>query len=83
MPNGYQIFMSIILSAIGFMLVRFYFLFDEVRKDVKAMLINSASRDQAIRNINNDIAEIKRTTHEQEKRLRNVEIQVNQIKNKP
>lgn len=38
-----------------FFLIRFFFLVDEIRKDVKQLLVNGAARDVEIENLKDDM----------------------------
>jgi hypothetical protein len=53
---------------------------DEMRKDVKELLISEASKNQAIDNIREDVHEIKETVHEHDKRLQQIDVILAKIK---
>jgi hypothetical protein len=63
------LFVTAILSLLGFFLLRFYYLVDEIRKDVKEMLINEAKREAIVSNIKEDVDEFKLRQQEYEKKL--------------
>lgn len=48
------------ISVIAFFLIRFFFLVDEIRKDVKELLIRGAAQDEIIIRLEEDIKEMKR-----------------------
>jgi hypothetical protein len=62
-------FVVITFSLLGFLLIRFYFLVDEIRKDVKVMMVQDAVRSQLIENIKEDVMEFKVRMQEYEKKL--------------
>lgn len=60
-------FVILIISLLGFFLIRFWFLVDEIRKDVKQVLIAEAERKQLVSNIKEDIDEFKKWLNELQK----------------
>ncbi len=74
-------FIAGIVSVIAFFLVRFYYLVDELRKDVKQLLIQEAGRGNAIENIKEDVKDIKATVHEHDKKLNHLELEVAKLQN--
>lgn len=60
-------FVILIISLLGFFLIRFWFLVDEIRKDVKQVLIAEAERKQLVTNIKEDIDEFKKWLNELQK----------------
>lgn len=76
----YNLFISACLSAIAFFLIRFYYLVDEIRKDVKGMLISEARKDAILNTMQNDITDIKDEQHEQNEKLRKLELEIEKLK---
>lgn len=70
---------GIILSIIGFFLVKFYNSVEEIKKGVNQMLINRAAKDQEIKQISEDVHEIKVNQAQQDRRLQKVEIEIAKI----
>lgn len=67
------------VSVIAFFLVRFYYLVEELRKDVKQLLINESARKVAIENIKDDIEDIRRTVHEHDGQLNRLRIDISKL----
>ena len=67
-------FVSIAVTVISFFLVRFYYLVDEMRKDVKQLLIRESAKNQAMQDIKEDLEDIKSTVHDHDKKLNRLEI---------
>lgn len=76
------IFIVIALGLISFFSVRFYMTVDEVRKDVKSLLIDSAIRKEKIEQIESDVESIKERLHKHGNVLQNHEMSLNILKNK-
>jgi hypothetical protein len=74
--------LTVLLSVIAFFLVRFFYLMDEIRKDVKQVLISNASRDAMIQEFKTDIQEIRRTVHDHGRKLNTLEIEISKQSNK-
>ena len=74
------ILFTIILGIIGFFLVKFYNTVEDIKKGVNEILINSAMRDENIKDIKNDIHEITLQLVDKERRLREAELQIATIK---
>jgi serine phosphatase RsbU (regulator of sigma subunit) len=66
-------FVILILALLGFFLVRFWFLVDEIRKDVKKVLIDEAARNQLVRSLKEDVDEFKIKQQAYEKKLNYLE----------
>ena len=74
------ILLTIILGIIGFFLMKFYNTVEDIKKGVNEILINSAMRDENIKDIKNDIHEITLQLVSMERRLREAELQIATIK---
>lgn len=68
------------LGCITFFLVRFYYLVDEIRKDVKGLLIKESSRDEILKNLEGDVKEINRNLHEHEHDIIELKIEIQKLK---
>lgn len=67
------------IGIIGFFLARFYYLVDEIRKDVKDILIEGGANKISVDNIKKDISEIKGDVHDIDKRVKHLEV-INNVK---
>ena len=74
MDKFLEIFLVAGVGLIGFFLVRFYYLVDEIRKDVKEILIDRAASNQIILGHEKDITEIRAVTNTHESRINKLEI---------
>jgi hypothetical protein len=80
MTNGIlYYFLTACLSVITFFLIRFYYLVDELRKDIKDLLINESSRTTALENMKDDLIDVKQTVHDHDKKLNSLELQIAKI----
>lgn len=73
-------FFVIISVLLGFFLVRFWYLVDEIRKDVKELLIKNAARGQQIKTITEDVEEFKERQQEYDKKLNYLQREIERIK---
>jgi hypothetical protein len=73
MDKFIEIFLMAGVGLIGFFLVRFYYLVDEIRKDVKTILIDAAVSKEVVSHIEEDVKWIKREVHDHEKRIGQLE----------
>lgn len=62
-------FVVIVICFLGFLLVRFWFLVDELRKDIKALLIKDAARDAQLRSLTSDNEEYYSRLNEHDKKI--------------
>jgi len=69
-----EIFLVSGIGLIGFFLVRFYYLVDEIRKDIKEILIDRATSNQIIFGHEKDITEIRVVTNDHDHRINKLEI---------
>jgi hypothetical protein len=75
-------FVSGCTMIIGFFLIRFYFLVDNIGKDVKQILISMATTDEKIKQLEKDSEEAKSSVHEHGNTLTRHELQLSIMKNK-
>lgn len=54
-----SVFYGILVAAIGFFLVKFYTQVEEMRKDVKQLLINESRNTEKIQALEEEMSEIK------------------------
>lgn len=80
MENVLYYFLTGTCMMISFFLIRFYFLVDEIRKDVKNILINEGVRNNKLDNMRDDIEDIKKERHEIVERLQHLEMEIQRIK---
>jgi hypothetical protein len=73
-------FLTAGVSVIAFFLVRFYYLVDEMRRDVKQLLIQESAKNEAMKNMRSDIEEIKDTINHHSKQLSHLELELAKIK---
>lgn len=73
-------FTAIVISVLAFFFVRFYYLVDEIRKDVKDILIEDAARKQIIETMREDIHEFKLRQQDFEKKLNFLQREIERIK---
>jgi len=53
---------------------------DEIRKDVKGLLIKESSRDEILKNLEGDVKEINRNLHEHEHDIIELKIEIQKLK---
>jgi hypothetical protein len=56
---GIDVIFGILTAIIGFFLIKFWSLVDEIRKDIKALSTSSAVRDEKIKNTLDDVEDLK------------------------
>lgn len=76
MDTYVMFFASIVLTIIGFFIVRFFNSVDKISKSVDAINQRLAVRDENMKEIKEDIHEIRIKQNEHSKRLYGVEIQI-------
>jgi len=74
------IFMILGLALVSFFSLRFYLTVEEIRKDVKMLLIKSAQGEEKIKQLQEDVDDIKKTVHEQGNLIQKHEFQLSIIK---
>ena len=74
------IIVPLLLGFNGFFLIRFWFLVDEIRKDVKDFLIHDTLKTGKIENIETTVTDIKKTVHSHDKKLSQLEIELIKLK---
>lgn len=73
-------FVLILSGFATFFIIRFYYMVDEIRKDVKTMLTEMAENRVTIGRLKNDVDEITEELHEHEKRLIEIEKSIAKLK---
>jgi len=68
------------LGCITFFLIRFYYLVDEIRKDVKNLLIKESSCDQILKNLEKEITQVNKNIHEHEHDIVELRIEIQKFK---
>jgi len=74
------IFFAAMSALLGFFLIRFWFSVDEIRKDVKSLLITQAKRNEMIENIKEDIDELKENQLSLQRKMNHMEIEIQKLK---
>lgn len=77
---GTDVIFGIMVAFIGFFLVRFWQLVDEMRKDIKQVLTNGAVRDQRINETKEELDEVKDDIKDIKKEVEGVQKDVIQLK---
>ena len=68
-----EIMLTFAIGIIGFFLVRFFFVVDEIRKDVKALLIKGAAWNEALLNVKKELGIIEDKLIDVEHRMSELE----------
>mgnify|MGYP001183548493 FL=1 len=68
-----EIAITIMIGIIGFFLVRFFYVVDEIRKDVKALLIKGAAWNEALMNVKKELGIIEDKLIDVEHRMSELE----------
>lgn len=58
--NILYLFITVLLAVISFFLVRFFFVVDEIRKDVKDLLVRKAAADEITKGIADDVDDLEK-----------------------
>ena len=69
-------FASVVLAVIGFFIQRFFKAVDNIKKTLDEISLKMATREENIKEIKDDIHEIRAKQHEYGKRLYEIEIQL-------
>lgn len=68
-PGLIYLFLVLTISVLAFFLIRYWYMVDEIRKDVKTLLIDQAAKNQLLLTLKEDVAEFKLRQQEYDKRL--------------
>ena len=71
--NTLQVMFTISVGIIGFFLVRFFYVVDEIRKDVKALLIKGAAWNESLMNVKKELGVIESKLEDVEHRMTDLE----------
>ncbi len=74
-------FVLIAMGLLGFFLIRFWYSVDEIRKDVKAMLIAQTENKEAINAIKERLRELRLTQFEHKNEIKQLDEDVDKLKN--
>lgn len=74
------IFVTAATGLLTFFLIRFWYLVDEIRKDLKSVLIQEAKREQIVFNLKEDIVEYKVRQQEHEKKVNFLQREIERLK---
>ena len=78
--NFFYIVITAMLALLGFFSVRFYMMVDEVRKDVKSILIGNGTRDEKLTNVEKKVDDIEITLKDHGEKLNRLELDVANLK---
>jgi hypothetical protein len=67
------VIIGILTGVTGFFLVRFWLLVDEIRKDVKEVLVRGAVRDEAMSNLKSELNGVKTDIHHMQLDIKKLE----------
>lgn len=70
-----------LLTLNGFFLIRFWYLVDEMRRDIKHFLQREAAKNEKLENISENVTDIKQTVNSHDKRLNHLEIEIIKLQN--
>lgn len=73
-------FVLMVMGLLTFFLVRFYYMVDEIRKDVKSMLVSEAENALAIEGLKEKIKEIKDSMKDQQEKLNDLDREIGRMK---
>ena len=71
--NTLQVMFTISVGIIGFFLVRFFYVADEIRKDVKSLLIKGAAWNESLQNVKKELVDIESKLNDVEHRMSDLE----------
>ncbi len=74
-------FVVLSMGVLTFFLIRFWYTVDEIRKDVKAMLIAASENKEAISAIREQIREIRQVQRDHKDELKILDKDVDKLKN--
>ena len=79
---GTDVIFGLLTALVGFFLIRFWYLVDEIRKDIKQVLVNGATRDQQISDIKKEVDELQIDQKEIKRDVESVQKDVIKLKSK-
>lgn len=80
METYVMFFASIVLTIIGFFIQRFFKAVDDIKKALDSINLKMAAREENIKEIMDDVHEIKMKQHEYGRRLHDIELQIAKTK---
>ena len=71
--HALEVALTITIGIIGFFIVRFFYVVDEIRKDVKALLIKGAAWNESLLNVKKELGAIENKLNDVEHRMSDLE----------
>ena len=68
-----EVALTLTIGVISFFLVRFFYVVDEIRKDVKALLIKGAAWNESLLNVKKELGVIESKLEDVEHRMTDLE----------
>ena len=71
--HALEVALMVTIGIIGFFLIRFFYVVDEIRKDVKALLIKGAAWNESLLNVKKELGVIESKLNDVEHRMSDLE----------
>jgi len=71
--HALEVALMVTIGIIGFFLIRFFYVVDEIRKDVKALLIKGAAWNESLMNVKKELGVIESKLEDVEHRMTDLE----------